>query len=66
MVNKLYDLAVMQEQTPDSIRAHYQALSRRRRGLYRLRELRTEMSLRCSGDRADGEGETAPPGLTAV
>ncbi len=27
MVNKLYDLAVMQEQTPDSIRAHYQALS---------------------------------------
>ncbi len=27
MVNKLYDLAVMQEQTPDSIKAHYQALS---------------------------------------
>ena len=27
MVNKLYDLAVMQPQVPESIRAHYQALS---------------------------------------
>ena len=26
MVNKLYDLAAMQDRTPDSIRAHYQAL----------------------------------------
>ena len=29
MVNKLYDLAVMQPQVPESIRAHYQALSAR-------------------------------------
>ncbi len=29
MVNKLYDLAVMQEQIPGSIRAHYQALPAR-------------------------------------
>ena len=29
MVNKLYDLAAMQPQVPESIRAHYQALSAR-------------------------------------
>ena len=29
MVNKLYDLAVMQPQVPESIRAHYQALNAR-------------------------------------
>ena len=29
MVNKLYDLAVMQPQVPQSIRAHYQALAAR-------------------------------------
>ena len=29
MVNKLYDLAVMQPQVPESIRAHYQALTAR-------------------------------------
>ncbi len=29
MVNKLYDLAVMQPETPDSVRAHYAALSHR-------------------------------------
>lgn len=29
MVNKLYDLAAMQDQVPESIRAHYQALSAR-------------------------------------
>ena len=27
MVNKLYDLAMMQPEVPQSIRAHYQALS---------------------------------------
>ena len=29
MVNKLYDLAAMQPQVPESIRTHYQALSAR-------------------------------------
>jgi len=29
MVNKLYDLAVMQPETPDSVRAHYAALAHR-------------------------------------
>ena len=27
MVNKLYDLALMQEKIPDSLKAHYQGLS---------------------------------------
>ena len=27
MVNKLYDLALMQEQVPDSLKAHYRQLS---------------------------------------
>ena len=66
MVNKLYDLAVMQPQVPGVHPGPLPGSQRQGGGLYCLRKLREAVPLRRSGDRADGEDQGASFALNHV